>query len=190
MLRPSPNHGTLWLPNDEMNCMEIYGHCYRSPQRAGISCIHTLLQKALLSWADYVTRVPETGKRPVGGQNKPPSQALTSMSPTGKPVSRIDPCGGVDPMITPMIHTGARTVVETQSRRLGKSVLHTRKTSADSGTPRGHHTSLEPKSERANFSQQILDCFQSPTFASIGVYNAMLQTCDFRLCFFKAKTYR
>ena len=39
-------------------------------KRAGVSCIHTLLQNALLNWADYVTRMPETGKRSVGGQNE------------------------------------------------------------------------------------------------------------------------
>ena len=66
-----------------------------------------------LCWVGQITRHgcrrPENDQL-VGKMNSPrtprrPSQALTSMSPTGKPVSRIDPCGGVDPMITPMMHT-------------------------------------------------------------------------------------
>ena len=87
----------------------------RTLTRAGIPSIHTLLQKAQVRWEGHVTRMPD-GRRQnssymvssatesdplVGKRNasrKPlsrPSQASTLMSPTGKPVPRIDPCGAV-----------------------------------------------------------------------------------------------
>ena len=83
--------------------------------RAGIPSIHTLLQKAQVTWAGHVTRMPDDSlpKRSymvgsamaddqlVGKRNasrtplRRPSQASTSMSPTGMSVPRIDSCGAI-----------------------------------------------------------------------------------------------
>ena len=93
---------------------------------AGIPSIHTLLQKAKVKWAGHVTRMPDdclekqllyaelcdqlVGKRNASRiPSRRPSQASTSMSPTGKSVPRIDPC---------MIHTGART---TETNRIAEA---------------------------------------------------------------------
>ena len=102
--------------------------------RAGIPSINTLLQKAQMRWAGYVTRMPDdrlpnsscmvrsapANDQLVGKRNasmiRKPSQDLTSMSSTGKPVPRIDSCGAEPGQLK-----------KTGSRRLRKSVLLARK---------------------------------------------------------------
>ena len=82
--------------------------------RAGIPSIHTLLQQAQVRWAGHVTRMPDDSLPKfllvssatendrlvlkINASRIPlrrPSQVSTLMSPTGKSVPRIDPCGAV-----------------------------------------------------------------------------------------------
>ena len=111
--------------------------------RAGIPCIHTLLQKAQVRWAGHVTRMPDDrlpkqllygklcyGKRSVGVQKKrfkdTLKKTLTSFN-VGKSVFWIDPCGAVWFILEQeqQKHTG--------SRRLRKSALLYSTTSASAG---------------------------------------------------------